>query len=188
MYRDNTLIPSEAVRLLALGILAGADKRYGELAGEVRHFTSHVVGPSLELVASPLELLKVEGLIEPAAVASKVEGEVVADEEILRITDAGRAEFTTLLTANLRPAVNDINKLILALKLRFLHLLAPAEQRLQVEMLVEISERELARLTELRAHHEGSAGQLVAWLDHDVAAIRSRLDWFRDLERRLDAP
>ena len=75
MYRDNTLIPSEAVRLLALVILAGAEKRYGELAGEVRHFTSHVVGPSLELVASPLELLKVEGLIDAA------DGEEQRDEE-----------------------------------------------------------------------------------------------------------
>ena len=143
MYRDNTLIPSEAVRLLALGILAGAEKRYGELAGEVRHFTSHVVGPSLELVASPLELLKIEGLIEPV---SDSDGEAVPDEEILRITESGRVDLTKLLSANLRPAVNDINKLILALKLRFLHLLTPAEQHLQVEMLVEISERELARL------------------------------------------
>ena len=181
MYRDNTLIPSEAVRLLALGILAGAEKRYGELAGEVRHFTSHVVGPSLELVASPLELLKIEGLIEAVG-----DGEAMPDEEILGITESGRAQLTKLLTANLRPAVNDINKLILALKLRFLHLLAPAEQRLQVEMLVEISERELARLTELRAHHAGAAGLLVAWLDHDIAAIGARLAWFRDLERNLD--
>ncbi len=182
MYRDNTLIPSEAVRLLALGILADAEKRYGELASEVRHFTSHVVGPSLELVASPLELLKVEGLIEPAP----ADGEVQPDEEILSITESGRAEFTKLLTANLRPPVNDINKLILALKLRFLHLLAPAEQRLQVDMLVEISEKELARLTELRALHAGGAGLLVAWLDHDIAANRNRLAWFRDLERSLD--
>ncbi len=50
MYRDNSLIPSEAIRLLALGILAGGDKSYAELAGEVRHFVSHITGPSLELV------------------------------------------------------------------------------------------------------------------------------------------
>ena len=186
MYRDNTLIPREAVRLLALGILAGAEKRYGELAGEVRHFTSHVAGPSLELVASPLELLKVEGLIEPVAAPYNDGGEVEPDQEVLRITGAGEAELIKLLTANLRPPVNDINKLILALKLRFLHLLPAAEQRLQVEMLVEISERELARLTELRAHHAGEVGHLIAWLDHDIAAIRSRLDWFRNLEDSLD--
>ncbi len=180
MYRDNTLIPSEAVRLLALGLLAEGDKRYDALASEVRYFTSHVIGPSLDLVAPPLELLKVEGLIEA------VDGGSPADETVLlRITPSGQAELTRLLTANLRAPVNDINKLILALKLRFLHLLAPVDQRLQVEMLVEISERELARLTELRAHHEGGTGHLVAWLDHDIAAIRGRLAWFRDLESSL---
>ena len=65
MYRDNSLIPSEAVRLLALGILATGEKHYAALAGQVRHFTAHITGPSLDLVASPIELLKIEGLIEP---------------------------------------------------------------------------------------------------------------------------
>ena len=82
MYRDNTLIPSEAVRLLALGILADGERDYGDLAGEVRRFTSHVVGPSLDLVGSPIELLKVEGLIEPA------EGGDRKEEARLRITAA----------------------------------------------------------------------------------------------------
>ena len=64
MYRDNTLLPSEAVRLLALGVLANSALSYSELATEVRHFTSRIVGPSLDLVGTPLEVLKVEGLIE----------------------------------------------------------------------------------------------------------------------------
>ena len=63
MYRDNTLIPSEAVRLLALGILATRECPYAELAHEVRHFVGHVVGPSLDLVGAPIEVLKIEGLI-----------------------------------------------------------------------------------------------------------------------------
>ena len=47
MYRDNTLIPTEAVRLLALGILATGERSYSELASEVRHFTGRIVGPML---------------------------------------------------------------------------------------------------------------------------------------------
>ncbi len=180
MYRDNTLIPSETVRLLALGLLAEGDKRYDALASEVRYFTSHVVGPSLELVAPPLELLKVEGLIEA------VDGVGTADEKVqLRITPAGKAELTRLLTANLRAPVNDINKLILALKMRFLHLLDVVEQRLQVEVLIEMSERELARMTELRDKHSEEPGFLAPWLDRDIAEITSRLDWFRELDSRL---
>ncbi len=177
MYRDNSLIPSEAIRLLALGILATGDTSHAQLAGEVRHFVSHISGPSLDLVAPPLELLKVEGLVESVADNG--------EDELLRLGAAGRTELQRLLTANVRAPVNDINKLIIALKMRFLHLLEPAEQRLQAEALAELSERELARLTELRAHHAGGSGHLVAWLDQDIAQVDQRLNWFRDLLYRV---
>ena len=36
MYRDRSLIPSEAVRLAALGSLALGSKRYADLASEIR--------------------------------------------------------------------------------------------------------------------------------------------------------
>ncbi len=180
MYRDNSLIPSEAIRLLALGILAGGEKSYAELAAEVRHFVSHITGPSLELVAAPLELLKVEGLVDAGE-----EGEE-PDAELLSLNQAGRAELRILLAANVRAPVSDINKLIIALKLRFLHLLPPAERRLQAEVLMELSERELARLTQLRAHHAGDTGHLVAWLDREIAQVEDRLAFFRDLVAGLD--
>lgn len=179
MYRDNSLIPSEAVRLLALGVLASGERCYGELAGEVRHFTSHLVGPSLDLVAPPLELLRVEGLIEAA------EPSDLGDQTLLRVTEAGRAALTTLLTANVRAPVNDLNKLILTLKMRFLHLLTSAEQKLQLEVLIEMSERELLRLTELRAHHAADAGHLSEWLDHGTTETAARLAWLSDLLARL---
>ena len=180
MYRDNSLIPSEAIRLLALGILAGGARSYAQLAGEVRHFVSHITGPSLELVAAPLELLKVEGLVDAGE-----EGEE-PDAELLSLNEAGRAELHRLLTANVRAPVSDINKLIIALKVRFLHLLAPAEQRLQAETLAELSERELARLTRLRAHHAGEPGRLVAWLDQEIAQVEARLAFFQNLLSELD--
>jgi DNA-binding PadR family transcriptional regulator len=180
MYRDNSLIPSEAIRLLALGILAGGEKSYADLASEVRHFVSHITGPSLELVAAPLELLKVEGLVDAGE-----EGEE-PDAELLSLNEAGQTELHTLLTANVRAPISDINKLIIALKLRFLHLLPPAEQRLQAEVLTELSERELARLTQLRAHHAGDRGHLVAWLDQEIAQVEARVAFFRNLVAGLD--
>src|SRR3546814_19854056 len=82
MYRDNTLIPSEAVRLLALGLLATRSMSYAELAREVRHFTGRIMGPSLDLVGAPLEVLKVEGLVANRSNASErksvVEGKRVS--------------------------------------------------------------------------------------------------------------
>ena len=180
MYRDNTLVPSEAVRLTALGILAEADKHYAELAAEVRHFTSRIAGPSLDLVAAPLELLKVEGLVEA------VEGD--ADNALLRITADGRGELATLMTSNVRAPVNDINKLIIALKMRFLHLLPAEDQRIQIEVMMEMAEREIARLSDLRHHHAGSRGHLVDWLDHDIAAAETRLAWLQELLAGLEQP
>ena len=179
-HRDNSLIPSEAIRLLALGLLADGERSYAELAGEVRHFVSHITGPSLDLVASPLELLKVEGLVEAS------NGTDAPETELLSLSQAGRDELHTLLASNVRAPVSDINKLIIALKLRFLHLLAPAERRLQAETLAELSERELARLTQLRAHHAGEPGHLVAWLDQEIAQVESRLAFFQDLLTELD--
>ena len=179
MYRDNTLIPSEAIRLLALGLLAERPRGYAALAREVRHFTSHVVGPSLDLVAPPLELLKVEGLVA----AEGPDGEAEAP---LSITEAGREALATLLATNVRAPVNDINKLIITLKMRVLHLLPRPEQRLQAEILTEMCERELARMVELRAHDPAIPGHLVPWLDHDIGQIRERLNWFQALGASLD--
>ena len=175
MYRDNSLIPAEAVRLAALGSLAQAAKSYAALAGEVRHFAGRIVGPSLDLMGPSLELLRVEGLVEAED----------GDDAPMRITEAGRQELRRLLTAGLRGPLSELNKLIIALKLRFLHLLDPVEQRLQAELLAETCEKELVRLDDLRGHHAGEAGHLVDWLDHDIAQVRARLAWFRELEGRL---
>jgi len=175
MYRDNTLIPSEAIRLLALGILATGERPYAELAHEVRHFVGHVVGPSLDLIGAPIEVLKVEGLIEETGPPV---GEATPP---LRITEAGRAELARLMTSNLRAPVSDINKLIITLKMRFLHLLEPAEQRLQAEIMIEMCERQLTRMTNLRGHHGDTPGHLSGWLDHEIDQSRERLEWFRNL-------
>jgi DNA-binding PadR family transcriptional regulator len=173
MYRDNTLIPTEAIRLLALGILAQRSERYADIVGQVRHFTSRIVGPSLDLMGTSLELLRYEGLIEP------VDGQGMQDNARMRITEAGRAEFRELMRSGLRAPSNDMGKLVVALKMRFLHLLEPAEQRSQIELLIDGYEAELARLQDLREHHADDAGHLVAWLDHDIGHAGSRLAWLR---------
>ena len=187
MYRDNTLIPSEAIRLLALGILATRACPYAELAHEVRHFVGHVVGPSLDLVGAPIEVLKIEGLIEEAKNQGPDTDPKPGDDSTppLHITDAGRAELLRLMTSNLRAPVSDINKLIITLKMRFLHLIEPAEQRLQAEIMIEMCERQLARMTELRGHHGDAPGHLSGWLDHEIDQTRERLDWFRKLQAGL---
>jgi DNA-binding PadR family transcriptional regulator len=180
MYRDNTLIPTEAVRLLALGLLAEEPRGYAELAREVRHFTARFVGPSLDLVGTPLSLLKVEELIRAEP------GEEQGDEALMTITEAGRREAERLLGAGVRNGSSDINKLILAIKLRFLHLLPRAQQALQADMLAEVAEKELHRLRDLRSSGRGGHSHLPDWLELEIAQAEARLEWFEELRRTLE--
>lgn len=176
MYPDNSLIPSEAIRLAALGNLAEAPRSYAALALEIRHFTSRIVGPSIELIGPPIELLAVEGLVDSAG---------PGEDSLIRITEAGHQELRRLLSANLRGPLGEFNKLVIALKMQFLHLLDREARLGQAELLIESCERELTRLADLRAHHAARGGWLVEWLDHDIAQIEARLAWFSALRERL---
>ena len=178
MFTDNTLTPREAIRLCALGTLATRPMRYSALANAIRHFISRILGPSLDLMGTSIELLRLEGLVRA------IEGAGMEDDALLEITDAGRSEMNSLLTANIRAASTDLNKLIVALKFRFLHHLGDADRRAQIDLLVESCEKELARLDDLRAHHAGDPGALAVWLDHDIAAIERRIDWLKDFRDR----
>ncbi|HVR66429.1 MAG TPA: hypothetical protein VMT98_07300 [Verrucomicrobiae bacterium] len=177
MYKDNSLIPTEAVRLAALGTLHEAPRRYADLAAEVRGFVGHIVGPSLDLIGPPMELLRVEGLIEAA--------DGGGPEAELRITARGIEELKRLLAANLRGPIGEFNKLVIALKLRFLPVLDRDGQKLQAELLAEICERELSRLTSLRRQIGERRDTLTDWLEHDIAQVTARLDWFRRLGESL---
>jgi hypothetical protein len=176
MYSDNSLLPRETLRLAALGALTMGDMRYGALAGDVRHFISRLAGPSLELMGSSIELLRHEGLVEPTN---------DDDDPMLRITDAGNAELRALLSATVRPPFTDLNKLVLALKMRFLHLLDEAARRDQADLLIEACRTELARLVDLRGAHQDEDGHLIDWLDHDIGLVDSRLAWLEELRATL---
>lgn len=178
MFSDNTLTPKEAIRLCALGSLAGHPMSYSQLAGAIRHFVSRIMGPSLEVMGTSIELLKLEGLV-------KADG--AGDGDLLRITDDGRKELRTLLAANVRAATTDLNKLVVALKFRFMHLLDDAERRAQADLLVDVCERELARLEDLRGHDPDGEGFLAEWLDHDIELLEMRLKWLRDFRDRHGA-
>lgn len=176
MYRDKTLIPTEAVRLAALGFLAGGPARYGEVAREVREFTSRIIGPSLDVLGTSIELLRFEGLIEA------VNGEGTADDAELRITDAGRKGLEVLLTSRVRTPVDGVNRLVFALKIRYLHLLEPARRAEQIDLIVEMSEQERVRLLDLAKRHRGEQGHLSDWIALELDQIQARIAWLRRLD------
>ena len=171
MYRDKTLIPTEAIRLAALGALALRPMPYAELAREVRAFTSRIAGPSLDMMGTSIELLRTESLIAP------VEGAAEAPDTPLALTPDGRDALHELLVSNVRSPVDGVSKLVFALKLRFLHLLPADDARVQLDLMVEISESERARLIDLKARHAGEAGHFVGWLDGEIEALDRRIAW-----------
>lgn len=181
MYRDNSLMPKEAVRLVVLGtLIQGGPLRYADLAGAVRHFLDRIMGPSLDLMGTSLEMLRYEGLIEA------LDGSGMEDNALLGPTEAGRAEFDTLMRANVRaPSADGLNKLVIALKLRFLHLLDAESQRDQIDNLVALCETELARLGDLKRADVGGEGHFASWLELDIAQAEERLAWFQGLLARL---
>ncbi len=171
MFRDRSLVPGQAVRLLALGLLAEAPRSYADLAAEVRHVTGLLVGPSLDLLAPPLELLRIEGLAEE-------------EEDLLSLTEAGRDELRRLLEAPLRQAANDLRRLVVALKVRFLRLLDEEQRCMQMEALIEDAERESARLDAL-IESSSRNDEFEAWLALEQAQSRDRLDWLRQRAETL---
>jgi DNA-binding PadR family transcriptional regulator len=169
MYRDNSLVPTEAVRLAALGTLADGARAYADLAADVRHFVSHIVGPSLDLIGPPLEILKLEGLVSEDGHGR------------LSVTATGSKELQRLLRANVRAPLNDLNKLVIALKVRFLHLLDERERYQQIQVLIEMLETERARLAALRRSADASNADFAGWLDLEIAQTDARLAWFSRL-------
>jgi DNA-binding PadR family transcriptional regulator len=174
MFADQTLTPKEAVRFCALGLVSEAPQRYSVLARSVRDFSARIMGPSLDLMGISIELLRYEGLVVPR------DGHGMEDDALLAITENGRAALKTLLTARLRSG-SDITKLVVALKMRFLHLLSEVERRAQIDMLIEAAESDLARLEDLAAVSAEESASFRHWLGFEIEQTRSRLTWLERL-------
>lgn len=183
MYPDHSLMPKEAVRLAALAHLAEREMSYRDLATAVRHFIDRIMGPSLDLMGASIELLRYEGLIVAADGAES--GPAGDDSRRLKLTDAGEREMRALLSASVRSPFNEINRLVVALKMRFLHLLAPEDRRNQADLLAAASETELARLKDLAADARPGEETFAAWLAQEIAIVETRLRWLREFRASL---
>lgn len=175
MYKDLSLLPRQAIRLAALGILAAGPMSYARLASEVRQFTSRLAGPSPELMGTSIELLRLEGL----ARSTDGSDDESHPETVMEITGEGRAELIELLGAPVRPPSTEIGRLILGLKFRFMHLLDAPARSDQIAMMIEACESELARLVDLRTRHVEELGNLIGWLDFEIGQVEDRLEWLR---------
>ncbi len=173
MFRDRSLVPAEAVRLLALGALMERDRRYDDLATEIRFFTQRIVGPSLDLLGSSLELLRIEGLAEQVAGTGK------DGDQVLRITDHGRSVFKDLMASQLRAPVNDVGRFVVLLKLRFLEHLSDDDRDDQLDLIGDVIQTERARAQDLLKEY--GDGPMSAWLKMEVDNLNARYTWVQHM-------
>jgi DNA-binding PadR family transcriptional regulator len=179
MYSDRTLLPKECLRLCALGTLALSDKpiSYADLANSVRHFMSHIMGPSLDMMGSSLQLLKLEGLVK-----EDTENGAFSDAQ-LSLTQSGHDKFIELMQGNLRDTSGELSRLIMALKMRFLHLLDDDIRIEQVEILQDVCELDLERVLALREEHADEAATFTGWLEMEVKRLEQKRDWLSSLKK-----
>lgn len=177
--RERGLVPKAALRLAALGTLSEGERRYADVALEAREFVARFTSPAPEILSTSIELLKLEGLIEAVGEAPK--GRRGAEEgetnPMLRITGSGVAALASLLKAPVNPKMSDITRLAVALKLRFVHALSPAERAEEVAGLQAMYEAERERLATLLATERDrpSARLLCDWLTAEIRLIDDHL-------------
>ena len=98
---------------------------------------------------------------------------------LLSITEECRKQFVKLMTSGIRAPVNDVSKLIIALKMRFLNLLEQDDRLEQIEFMLEMTESEAARLRDLKNHNAN--GGFAEWLDFEIAQLEQRIAWLERL-------
>jgi hypothetical protein len=96
---------------------------------------------------------------------------------MLRLTQAGKEALKAYLLTSIRPGASDLNRLVIALKLRFIDVLDTEGRRDQLEGLKQMYEGELIRLQDLSCHAELSDGLMPDWLSFEIDMVSRRIAW-----------
>jgi len=146
-------------------------RSYDDIANEVRSFISRIVGPSLELMGTSIELLKLEGLIET------VNDNDEDDASLLQLSPSGLQELKEYLRSNLKSGGSELNKLVIALKLRFIDILDDDEKRDQLLAIRDMYYNEKRRLEDLKNQTTWLTGFLLESLELDLFVVNKRIEW-----------
>ena len=137
----------------------------------MRNFISRIVGPSLELMGTSIELLKLEGLIETVNDNDK------GDASLLQLSPAGLQELKEYLRSNLKSGGSELNKLVIALKLRFIDILDDDERRGQLLAIRDMYHNEKRRLEDLKNQTTWLTGFLLESIELDLFLVNKKIEW-----------
>tara|TARA_B100000886_G_scaffold311581_1_gene246999 strand:- start:4586 stop:5002 length:417 start_codon:yes stop_codon:yes gene_type:complete len=132
-------------------------------------------------MTSSIEVLRQEGLLSLTS-----SNTVPGPDALLELSSEGHKTLITILSTGLQAPLNDVARLVLALKFRFLHLLPDVDRRKQLESIIYTCETDLARLVDLKSHHNQDPGYLGDWLDHDIGQTEDRLVWLKRFLTRVE--
>lgn len=176
--RENALLPTQAIRLCALGtLLADGPIDYATLAGRIRALTGNQLGPAPTVTASSVELLRYEGLV--LAIGLDDPTLPAGPETPLQITEDGKHAFAELMAGGLTTPMNELNRLVVQLRLAFSHLLEGAQRDSVRLALIALYEREVDRISAIYDEVGQRPGPLGAWLRLDLEHAMDRLAWLR---------
>ena len=157
--------------MAALGALIERARSYDDIANEVRSFISRIVGPSLELMGTSIELLKLEGLIETVNDNDK------GDSSLLQLSPTGLQELKEYLRSNLKSGGSELNKLVIALKLRFIDILDDDERQDQLLAIRDMYHNEKRRLEDLKNQTTWLTGFLLESIELDLFLVNKKIEW-----------
>ena len=152
------------------------ERDYAALAHAIRSHVTAVAGPSLDMMGTSIELLRHEGLV-----TSRDED----GHNVISISDKGRAEFRSLMLANLRDTDSEFSRLVISLKFRFLRLLGIRERQAQIDLLSDRTERDLDRLIALRETFTAEGRFFIDWVDTEISLAEQCLAWLEGLHADL---
>ena len=66
-----------------------------------------------------------------------------------------------------------------------MHLLDIQDQQIQVGIVIDTTETELARLIDLRQNYLPESGHIVSWIEHEIQILQSRIDWLCCFKHKL---
>ncbi|MFM8680587.1 MAG: hypothetical protein ACKOGH_13430 [Alphaproteobacteria bacterium] len=145
-FPDGTLLPQEAARLCALGLLREGARPLAALARETHRLVSFHLGASLDAAGESIAALPALGLARAEASPGAAPGDAV-----LHATQAGEAELRALLASPPAPMGGELGRAVASLKLRFAGALPDGERRAMLVALVGAARADLARRDEAGA-------------------------------------
>lgn len=161
-FPDGSLLPQEAARLCALGLLREGARPLAMLARETHRLVSFHLGASLDAAGESIAALPALGLARAEAAPGAAPGEA-----ILHATAAGEAELRALLASAPAPMGGELGRAVASLKLRFAGALHGEARRAMLQALVEA-----ARADQARRDEPGAPATALDGAERAAAALR----------------